>query len=84
MRITIKIDSATEEELRALQQAVYAAEPNGRLPTIPGHDVHSPSAIMAWVCGSAWSGSTPPMASSAGVEMLRQLADRLEPTEVKS
>ena len=84
MRITIKIDSATADEVRKLQQAMHAAcgpnEIGGMTPhsIIPGADSHSPTAVFAWAMGpESWSASTPAVPGAYGVEMLRELANRL-------
>lgn len=85
MRVTIKIDSASAEEVRALQQAMHHAckpdEIGGETPfqVIPGSDVRSPTAVYAWAMGpESWSACTPPVGGAYGVEMLGELARRLE------
>lgn len=84
MRITVKVDSATSEEVRALQLALHSASRGGEGMNphqhIPGADTHSPTSVYAWVAGpNHWSASTPAMPGSYGVDLLRQLVSRIEP-----
>jgi hypothetical protein len=83
VRIAIHIDSATTDEMRALQGAYHQGMKNAERPGNSGLWDYGTAIAVQSIGGSSWTATTPKMPAAEAQFVMREFADRLQARQAK-